>query len=295
VHFKYPEDLFKVQREMLANYHVTKPTAFYSGGDFWRVPVDPTQDATGGLQPPYYLTLRMPGQTQSTFSLTSAYVPTGDRNNLSAFVAVDADPGPDYGQFRVLQLPRSVQINGPSQVQNAFRSDDLVAEQVNILSRGSKVQFGNLLTLPVGGGLLYVEPVYVQAEATTSFPLLRKVLVSFGDKVAFEDTLQESLDKVFSGDSGVTTGGGTGPPTGGTGGVTPNAALSAALADAQKALADSKAALAKGDFAAYGAAQQALADAITRALAAEKAKPSPSPSPSGTSKPSSSSSPSPTG
>jgi uncharacterized protein len=296
VHFKYPEDLFKVQREMLANYHVTKPTAFYSGGDFWRVPVDPTQDATGGLQPPYYLTLRMPGQTQSTFSLTSAYVPTGDRNNLSAFVAVDADPGPDYGQFRVLQLPRSVQINGPSQVQNAFRSDDLVAEQVNILSRGSKVQFGNLLTLPVGGGLLYVEPVYVQAEATTSFPLLRKVLVSFGDKVAFEDTLQESLDKVFSGDSGVSTGGGgTGPPTGGTGGVAPNAALSAALADAQKALADSKAALAKGDFAAYGVAQQALADAITRALAAEKAKPSPSPSPSGTSKPSSSSSPSPTG
>jgi uncharacterized membrane protein (UPF0182 family) len=189
-----------------------------------------------------------------------------------------------------------VQINGPSQVQNAFRSDDLVAEQVNILSRGSKVQFGNLLTLPVGGGLLYVEPVYVQAEATTSFPLLRKVLVSFGDKVAFEDTLQESLDKVFSGDSGVTTGGGGnggGQPT--TGGATPNAALSAALADAQKALADSRAALAKGDFAAYGVAQQALADAIARALAAEKATPSPSPSPSGTSKPSSSSSPSPSG
>jgi uncharacterized membrane protein (UPF0182 family) len=294
VHFKYPEDLFKVQRELLANYHVTKPKEFYSGGDFWRVPVDPTQDTQGGLQPPYYLTLRMPGQTQSAFSLTSAYVPTGDRNNLSAFVAVDADPGPDYGQFRVLQLPRSVQINGPSQVQNAFRSDDQVAEQVNILSRGSKVQFGNLLTLPVGGGLLYVEPVYVQAEATTSFPLLRKVLVSFGDKVAFEDTLQESLDKVFSGDSGVSTGGGTTPPPT-TGGGTPNAELRAALADAQKALVDSKAALAKGDFTAYGVAQKALQDAITRALAAEKAEPTPSPSPSGTSKSSSSPSPSPSG
>jgi len=222
-------------------------------------------------------------------------VPTGDRNNLSAFVAVDADPGPDYGQFRVLQLPRSVQINGPSQVQNAFRSDDQVAEQLNILSRGSKVQFGNLLTLPVGGGLLYVEPVYVQAEASTSFPLLRKVLVGFGDKLAFEDTLQAALDKVFAGDSGASNGGGdTGGGEPGTGdGATPNAALADALADAQSALVDAKAALAKGDFTAYGVAQAKLTDAITRALAAEKATPNPSPSPSGTSKPSSSSSPSP--
>jgi len=295
-HFKYPEDLFKVQRELLANYHVTKPKEFYSGGDFWRVPIDPTTDeSSDGLQPPYYLTLRMPGQSQSTFSLTSAYVPTGDRNNLSAFVAVDADPGPDYGQFRVLQLPRSVQINGPSQVQNAFRSDDQVAEQLNILSRGSKVQFGNLLTLPVGGGLLYVEPVYVQAEASTSFPLLRKVLVGFGDKLAFEDTLQAALDKVFAGDSGASNGGGdTGGGEPGTGdGATPNAALADALADAQSALVDAKAALAKGDFTAYGVAQAKLTDAIQRALAAEKATPKPSPSPSGTSKPSSSSSPSP--
>jgi uncharacterized protein len=298
-HFKYPEDLFKVQRQLLANYHVTKPKEFYSGGDFWRVPVDPTQQSQG-LQPPYYLTLRMPGQSEPSFSLTSAYVPTGDRNNLSAFVAVDADPGPDYGQFRVLQLPRSVQINGPSQVQNAFQSDDVVAEQLNILRRGTTVKLGNLLTLPVGGGLLYVEPVFVQAEDSTSFPLLRKVLVSFGDKVAFEDTLQGSLDKVFSGEAGVATGeGSTGAGTGQTptGPVTSNAALSTALADAQKALADSAAALKAGDFAAYGVAQKALQEAITRALTAEKATPSPSPtsksSPSSTSK--SSPSPSPSG
>jgi uncharacterized membrane protein (UPF0182 family) len=292
-HFKYPEDLFKVQRQMLANYHVTKAKEFYSGGDFWRVPVDPTQETQGSLQPPYYLTLRMPGQSAAVFSLTSTYVPTGDRNNLAAFVAVNADPGEDYGQFRVLQLPRSVQINGPSQVQNAFSSDDIVAEQLNILRRGTTVKLGNLLTLPVGGGLLYVEPVFVQANDSTSFPLLRKVLVGFGDKLAFEDTLQASLDKVFSGDSGVTppttTGGATPPP----GTATGNAALSAALADAQKALADSKAALAKGDFAAYGVAQKALQDAIERALAAESAKPSPSPSSSASPKSSSSPSPSP--
>ncbi len=293
-HFRYPEDLFKVQRDLLANYHVKNPRNFYSGSDFWRIPQDPTQ-GNSQPQPPYYLTLRMPDQAEQTFSLTSTYVPTGDRNNLSAFVAVNSDPGPDYGTFRVLQLPRSVQINGPSQVQNQFISDDVVAEQLNILKRGTRVDNGNLLTLPVGGGLLYVEPVFVQAEDTTSFPLLRKVLVSFGDKVGFEDTLQESLDAVFGGESGAAAGGGdtgTGSTGGGGTGASPssNPALATALADAQKALRDSRAALQKGDFAAYGAAQEALQNAITRALTAEQN--APTASPSGTAKPSASPSPS---
>jgi uncharacterized membrane protein (UPF0182 family) len=295
-HFRYPEDLFKVQRTMLARYHVKNPQAFYGGSDFWRVPTDPTNER-GLAQPPYFLTLKMPGQAEPTFSLTSTYVPTGARENLVAFMAVDADPGPDYGTFRVLQLPRSVQINGPSQVQNAFVSDSKVAEQINILRRGTTVRYGNLLTLPVGGGLLYVEPVYVQAEAATSFPLLRKVLVSFGNKVAFEDTLQAALDAVFSGASGVSTGEGSTPtptptPTP-TGTASPpagqNLGLAAALADAQKAIQDSQAALQRGDFAAYGAAQKRLQDAITRAVAAEQkartpstaAAPSPTPTPSG--------------
>ncbi|MGH8939433.1 MAG: UPF0182 family protein, partial [Actinomycetes bacterium] len=215
-HLRYPEDLFKVQRTLLANYHVSNPQTFYTGSDFWRVPLDPTRDETG-LQPPYYLTLRMPGQVEQAFSLTSTYVPTGDRNNLAAFVAVNADPGPDYGQFRVLELPRSLQINGPSQVQNQLESEDTIAEEINILKRGTTVRYGNLLTLPVGGGLLYVEPVYVQAEAATSFPLLRKVLVSFGNDVAFEDTIEEALDSLFADqggfDRGVPTEPGGEPPT----------------------------------------------------------------------------------
>ena len=87
-------------------------------------------------------------------------------------------------------------------MQNQFESDDVIAEQINILKRGTTVRYGNLLTFPVGGGLLYVEPVYVQAEAATSFPLLRKVLVSFGDEVAFEDTLDEALDTLFADQGG---------------------------------------------------------------------------------------------
>ncbi len=299
-HLRYPEDLFKVQRTLLASYHVSSPQTFYSGSDFWRVPDDPTRSGTqalGTTQPPYYVTLQMPGQAEPAFSLTSTFVPTGDRNNLAAFVAVNADPGPDYGKFRVLQLPRSLQINGPSQVQNQLESDDVIAEQINILKRGTTVKYGNLLTFPVGGGLLYVEPVYVQAEATTSFPLLRKVLVSFGNSVAFEDTLDEALEVLFADQGGnPTDGDGTPTPPPTDGGETPpdtgtgdSPALTQALADAQDAIEAAQAALAAGDFAAYGEAQQDLRAAIDRAVAAQRsagqATPapdaSPSPSPSG--------------
>ena len=285
-HLRYPQDLFKVQRQKLTQYHVTDPRAFYSEGDFWRIPADPTQK-TAELQPPYYLTLQMPGQEERSFSLTSTFVPAGnDRNNLVAFAAVNSDPGEDYGTIRVLQLPRSVQINGPQQVQNNFSSDSRVAETVNVLRLGdSQVRYGNLLTLPIGGGLLYVQPVYVQASAETGFPLLRKVLVSFGDKLAFEDTLDLALNSVFGGESGVGTDepevvvpvpGGTPPPTPVPGEVPPPApvpadTLTAALTDIQTAYRDGQAALSRSDFAAYGEAQQRLQAAIERAIAAEDA------------------------
>jgi uncharacterized membrane protein (UPF0182 family) len=305
-HLRYPEDLFKVQRTLLANYHVDSPQTFYSGSDFWRVPDDPTKGSSvvgSSTQPPYYVTLQMPGQAEPSFSLTSTYVPTGDRNNLAAFVSVNADPGPDYGTFRVLQLKRSLQINGPSQVQNQLESDDVIAEQINILKRGTTVKYGNLLTFPIAGGLLYVEPVYVQAEATTSFPLLRKVLVSFGNNVAFEDTLDQALETLFAdqgGNPGDGGGGTTSPPAGGGGtGTADNPALAAALADAEDAITAAQKALEAGDFAAYGKAQADLKDAIARAVAAQGgdsgpgSTSSPSPSPSGTAKASSSGSPSP--
>ncbi len=301
-HFRYPEDLFKVQRTLFARYHVTDAQTFYSGSDFWRVPEDPTPNAPAAKpQPPYYLTLQMPGQEAPTFSLTSAYVPVGRRENLSAFMSVNSDPGQDYGQIRVLQVPRSVQINGPKQVQNAFSSNDDVATELNILRRGdSDVRYGNLLTLPVGGGLLYVQPVYVQAASSTAFPLLRKVLVSFGDQVGFENTLQEALDAVFSGESGAATGeqpgGGPSPPANASPSPSPSESasppatggteLQRALADAETALQDSQEALQEGDFTAYGEAQERLEDAIKRAVAAQggrgSAPPSgasPSPSP----------------
>jgi uncharacterized membrane protein (UPF0182 family) len=269
-HIRYPEDMFRVQREILSSYHVQTAAAFYGGQDFWRVPRDPsTFGANAGAQPPYYLTLQMPGDKKPEFALTTPFVPRGGRENLSAFAVVNSDAGPNYGKIKVLQLPRSTNIAGPSQVASNFEAKPEVANSLSLLRRGgSDVVLGNLLTLPVGGGLLYVQPVYVRATANSAaYPLLQKVLVSFGDQIGYDDTLKGALDQVFGGNSGTTPASGTTTTTG-----TTNNSLASALASAKQALADGQAALANGDFAAYGRAQDRLKSAIASAIAAQVKK-----------------------
>lgn len=270
-HVRYPEDLFKVQRQVYSRYHVTDPAAFYNGQDFWIVPNDPTDRQSNQYQPPYYLSLQMPGQAAPSFSLTTTYSPA-KRQTLAAFMAVDSAPGDGYGKFRVLQLPRNTTIPGPVQVQNTFESDPEVASQLSLLRRGgSEVELGNLLSLPVGGGMLYVEPVYVRASEG-GYPLMRKVLVSFGTKVGFSDTLSQSLAAVFGASAGsigqpATPTTPTTPTTPGqpTTPAVPLTDLEQALADADKAYSDGVEALKSGDFAAYGEAQKRLSDAIKKA------------------------------
>jgi hypothetical protein len=276
-HIRYPEDLFRVQREILSAYHVKTAGAFYGGQDFWRVPRDPsTFGGNAGAQPPYYLTLELPGSKKPTFSLTTPFVPRGGRENLSAFMVVNSDTGPDYGKITVLQLPRSTNVAGPSQVASNFEAKPEVANSLSLLRQGgSDVVLGNLLTLPVGGGLLYVQPVYVRATANSAaYPLLQKVLVSFGDQIGFDNDLKGALDQVFGGNSGTTSNvGGSGANTSsGTDEENANNAIANALASAKQALADGQAALAKGDFTAYGRAQDRLKSAIASAIAAQSRK-----------------------
>ncbi|MEY4290229.1 MAG: hypothetical protein RL130_171, partial [Actinomycetota bacterium] len=267
-HVRYPEDMFRVQRDILSSYHVQSAAAYYGGQDFWRVPRDPsTFGANAGAQPPYYMTLHMPGAEKPAFSLTTPFVPRGGRENLSAFAAVNSTAGPDYGKITVLQLPRSTNIAGPSQVASNFEAKPEVANALSLLRRGgSDVVLGNLLTLPVGNGLLYVQPVYVRATANAAaYPLLQKVLVSFGDVIGFDSSLKGALDQVFGGNSG------TSGATTASGGNTTNqsANLASALESARQAIADGQAALAKGDFAAFGRAQDRLKSAIAAAIAAQ--------------------------
>ena len=271
-HIRYPEDLFGVQRDVLSSYHVKTADAFYGGQDFWRVPTDPSSlGANAGIQPPYYMTLQLPDQEKAAFSLTTSFVPRGNRQNLTAFASVNSDFGPDYGKISVLQLPRSTNIPGPSQVASNFEAKPEVAQALSLLRQGgSDVVLGNLLTLPVGGGLLYVQPVYVRATANNAaYPLLQKVLVSFGDVIGFDNTLKGALDQVFGGNSGTSL---NNTSQSNSGGSTPTVSntLKSALDNAKAALADAQAALRRGDFAEYGKAQDRLEAAITAAIAAQR-------------------------
>ncbi|MGW6940765.1 UPF0182 family membrane protein [Streptomyces xanthophaeus] len=283
-HLRYPQDLFKVQRELLTRYHVTDAQTFLSGSEAWSVPDDPTTKA-GNAVPPYYLSMKMPDQKEKdqVFSLTTTFTPNG-RDNLSAFMAVNADPGTaDYGKIRVLKLPTSNPVDGPKLVQSKFNSKPEIAQEINILSRGdSQVEYGNLLTIPLDGGMLNVEPVYVRGGGV-KYPLLRKVLVTYGGQVAFEDTLEKALDVVFGASAPSTPPPTTTPPGEGTTTPPPSSTdptVKAALGDAQKAVEEAEKARQAGDWAAFGKAQEDIKAALKRAIDAE-AKLTPTPSPGG--------------
>ena len=291
-HVRYPADMFKLQRAILGTYHVSDPGSFYSQEDAWMTPNDPVSATTvgaGSLQPPYYLSMQVPGTSKPAFSLYSTYIPrsTGasSRSVLKGYLVADSDAGSqagkvsaEYGKLRLLTLPSSTIVPGPGQVQNSFSADAEVSRLLNILRQGStKVLNGNLLTLPIGGGLLYVQPVYIQSMGETSFPLLKKVLVAFGDKIAFEDTLNQALDSLFGGNSGANAGDGGSTPTPSTPGTPSsgnsggsNAALANALEQARVALLNKQTAMASGDWTAYGKADAALKKAIEAAIAANK-------------------------
>ncbi|UWE13976.1 UPF0182 family membrane protein [Actinacidiphila bryophytorum] len=274
-HLRYPEDLFKVQREMLSTYHVTKAADFSSGSQVWAVPDDPAAKA-GKAVPPYYMSLRMPGQSAKSFSLTTTFTPSG-QNRLSAFMAVDADAASkDYGTIRVLQLPTSPTVDGPKLVQSKINANSKSAPKINELKRSgsdSTVEYGNLLTVPLDGGLLYMEPVYVRTTGV-DYPQLASVAVLYGNEITYQPTLSAALDDLF-GPSGADPSAKTpeapppaakAPPSAGTG----DPALRQALADAQKAYEDGQAAMKKMDWDAYGEAQQRLGDALKRAQAASQ-------------------------
>ncbi|MGW2484052.1 UPF0182 family membrane protein [Streptomyces sp. NPDC001571] len=270
-HLRYPQDMFKVQRELLTRYHVTDPAQFYSGSDAWQVPDDPTNKDNNAV-PPYYLSMKMPGAESQgkMFSLTTTFTPNG-RPNLGGFMAVDADAASkDYGKIRLLQVTDNVQ--GPQQVQSKLNGLPEVAEFVrNLRGTDSEIDYGNLLTVPLGGGFLYIEPVYARG-GSANYPLLKKVGVAYGDKTAFKDNLADALSAVFGADGATpppttTTPPTTPPPT--TPPTTGDATVNQAITDAQKAYDDGQAALAKGDWKAYGDAQKALQDALKKAADAE--------------------------
>ncbi|MGC4109722.1 MAG: UPF0182 family protein [Nocardioides sp.] len=205
-HLRYPQDLFNVQRLLLAHYHVTDPGDFYNGSSFWKVPNDPTfagfNSSHGGANPTMpsaYMSLAPTGQGSQVYSLSTPMV-TLNYRQLAAFLSVNATPGPDYGKFTLLQFPTQTQVESPSQIQNDIESDTAVARALTLQRGGSsKVVLGNLLTIPLDGQVLYVEPVYTQTQGGSSFPILRHVIAVYGNgQPSFKPTLEAALQDAIA-------------------------------------------------------------------------------------------------
>ncbi|MFC7549471.1 UPF0182 family protein [Plantactinospora sp. GCM10030261] len=311
-HLRYPADLFKVQRNLLTRFHVTDPGEFYSEQDFWQVPNVPDNPDGGRKMPPYYLYTKLPEQDAPRFQLTSAVTPNG-RQNLAALISgsyVDGQP-----RLEMLELPDETRISGPVQVHQQMTSNGTIRQQLATLTADQKaeVQYGNLLSLPFGDGMLYVEPVYVKSNQQNAPPLLQKILVSYGDGgtyVALANSLAEGIEQLVK--QGSDASGTANPPSEDpppsddpppAGGQSPPPALTGELAAAaqkvQDAITEVKAAQTSGDFERYGRALKALDQAmnefasLSRNAATPGAAPSGSPSPGGT--PSGSAPPTPSG
>jgi uncharacterized membrane protein (UPF0182 family) len=287
-HLRYPQDEFEVQRQILAKYHVENPQSFYGGQNFWTVPNDPT--GTGGAgalnQPPYYLTMTMPGYHQPAFSLTTTLAQKA-RPNLAAYMAVESNPQSGYGVIRILQLPQAAAILGPEQVQNAFESFTTASKELSLFRQGgSSVIPGNLIALPLGGGLLYEEPIYIQAAggaSTGAYPTLRRVFVYFDGQVGYSTSLQGALAQVFTGLPSA----GQGVPSGTGAGA--SALVRRYLQQAEQDYTTAQAALRNGNLGAYAQAIAQMKQALDNAQqaagkgsGASGSTPSPTPTPTHT-------------
>ena len=307
-HLRYPEDLFKVQRALLAKYHVDDPVTFFSTSDFWDVPQDPNPTASS-YQPPYYIVAKDLARNDSSasFQLTSA-MNRFRRDFLAAYISASSDPD-TYGKLTVLTIPG--QVNGPKLAFNAISTDTAVSQDLGVIGRDNqnRIRWGNLLTLPVAqGGLLYVAPVYASpgaSDAASSYPRLIRVAMMYNDKVGYGPTVRDALTELFGAGADATA---TGPaptnlpngqpaaapspdgqPTGrppadqaspevptpiaavpGPGGpVQLSTAKAAALDDVNNALDAVQQAQRSGNFADYGEALQRLDDAMNKYRAAK--------------------------
>lgn len=295
-HLRYPEDLFKVQRMLLAKYHVNDPVTFFSTSDFWDVPLDPNPTASS-FQPPYYIVAKdlATGGDSASFQLTSA-MNRFRRDFLAAYISASSDPA-TYGKITVLTVPG--QVNGPKLAFNAISTDTAVSQDLGVIGRDNqnRIRWGNLLTLPVGqGGLLYVAPVYASpgaSDAASSYPRLIRVAMMYNDKVGYGPTVRDALNGIFGPGAGATaTGpaptdlppgaaphapvpGAVPPPAAGPQPSVPAAVLpgvsvtlspskAAALQDVNEALDGVHTAQQSGNFAQYGAALQKLDDAMAK-------------------------------
>lgn len=269
-HVRYPEDMFRVQSERFAGYHVTNPSTFYSNEDAWSVAIDPNSEETDLYRevPPYYLLLKPPGEEDVAFTLVRPFTPNR-RPNLSGYLMAHGDPD-RYGELISYELPESDVEPSPQQARSRIEGDSEIAPQLNLLQQGgSKLIYGNLLVVPVEDRLLYVQPMYLTG-GTTRLPELKRVAIVTGARVVMADSLAGALRAAVGGETGVI---GSEEPA--------EATLVELLNRALAADREAQQALRRGDFAAYGARMAELRENLQQAAREAGVTPSPSPTPTG--------------
>lgn len=193
-HLRYPEDLFNVQAQMLTLYHITDPNVFYTREDLWAVPLEQSFGQEQKMEP-YYTILQLPGYSEPEYVLILPFTPD-QRNNMIAWMVARCDQ-PNYGDVEIFLFPKERVILGPNQIENRIDQSTEISEQFTLWGQaGSRVIRGNLLVLPINNALLYVEPIFLEAEGG-GLPELARVIVVFGETVIMEDTLEKGLIRIF--------------------------------------------------------------------------------------------------
>jgi uncharacterized membrane protein (UPF0182 family) len=262
-HIRYPEDLFAIQARMYATYHMEDPQVFYNKEDLWAIPRR-SIDGRDREMEPYFTIMRLPGEQKEEFILLTLFNPAR-RDNMIAWLAARSDPG-SYGRLIVYNFPKQKLVYGPRQIDARIDQDPVISQQLALWNqRGSTVIRGSLLAIPVDRSLIYVQPLYLAASEQGALPELRRVIVAYGNQIAMEPTLEQSLARIFGGravPAAVTPApAAPGRPLPGRP-AAPPADDGSATQRAWDAWTRSQDALRRGDWAAYGAEQKRLEDAL---------------------------------
>ena len=273
-HLRYPEDMFVIQANAYRSYHMKDARVFYNKEDLWAVPQE-LYFGTPQTMAPYYVIMKLPGEQNEEFLLMLPFTPV-NKNNTVSWMAARSD-GANYGKLLTYLFPKDKLVYGPSQVENRIGQDTTITSQFSLWSQGgSNVIRGNLLLIPIAKSMIYVEPVFLQAQSG-GLPELKRVIVATGDQISMQPTLAEALANIFGGQPAATTpatsnatSSGTTPPasTGGVVSPTLTDLVNQAQQHYNQAIADQKA----GDWAGYGqeiAALQAVLEQLS-ALTAGK-------------------------
>ncbi len=272
-HFRYPEDLFRIQAHQYANYHVTDPAQFYAKEDFWSVPQvqkDPSDQLQSELEP-YYVLLPLPGEDEARFRLFSPFTPL-NRPNMVAWMAAESDPEA-YGSLVSFEFTGQ-NVVGPQQITTFIRQDTEVSQQVTLFGQlGSRVIYGDILAIPIGQSFLYVQPLYLESEGI-GIPEMKRVVVVNGENVEMSETLSGALEEVFGGAVAPEPG----PPAEpGPEEPGPEATVAQLLGEAQAHFEAADQALRNGDLATYQAEIDQAETLIQQAAELAGVQPSPSP------------------